>query len=86
MRTIEEISHDAFYNMGKYSQLVIDLVEEFKDIENEPEDYGALAYTIMNILEVIDKSRTDDVRLLTELLELANVNSEIVNNTQFPAK
>ena len=66
MRTIEQLSHDVYYDMEKYSQIVIDLVENFEDAQTQVE-YGALAYQVDILLEVIDKSRTDDVEALSDL-------------------
>jgi hypothetical protein len=66
MRTIKQLSHDVYYSMEKYSQIVIDLVENFEDAKTQLE-LGALAYQVDILLEVIDKSRTDDVEALSDL-------------------
>lgn len=74
--TIEEITHETFYNMEKYSQIVLDLVSEVEDADNST-NFGALAYDISNILEIIDKSREEDIKILKHLKRL--VNDEIEN-------
>lgn len=66
MKTIEQLSHDTFYSMEKYSQIVIDFVQNFEDIENK-EELGSLSYQLDLVLEVIDNSRTDDVEVLKNL-------------------
>ena len=72
MKTLEQLSHDAFYDMHNYSQLTIDLIQEAEDLylyeyEVESVEFGALAYKIDTILEVIDKSLEHDVRALETL-------------------
>ena len=49
MRTIKELSHDTFYDMHKYSQIVIDYVEYAEQLlDNLEEDVsdGSLAYHV----------------------------------------
>lgn len=72
MKTLKELSHDTFYSMQNYSQLTIDLVEKTEylyasDFEVTPEEFGALAYKIDTVLEVIDKSLEHDVKALETL-------------------
>ena len=68
MKTLKELSHDTFYNMQNYSQLIIDLIEEAEDALSSNRDMvGALAYKIDTILEVIDKSLEHDVKALETL-------------------
>ena len=72
MKTLEQLSHDSFYKMQNYSQLTIDLVEKAEELysseyEVRPEEFGALAYEIDTILEVIDKSLEHDVKALETL-------------------
>jgi hypothetical protein len=60
MKTLEQLSHDTFYSMEKYSQLVIDFVQEVEDLStsnSDEESLGSLLYSIDNVLEVIDKNR-----------------------------
>lgn len=64
--TIEQISSEVFYNMGKYSQAVLDLVSEVEDIDDNT-SFGAIKYEIGNILEIINKERKDDIKILKEL-------------------
>lgn len=70
MKTIEQLSHDSFYNMHEYSQLAIDLIEKAEDLyedDYENSAFGALAYEISTILEVIDKNRVSDIKALETL-------------------
>ena len=72
MKTLEQLSQDNFYNMQNYSQLTIDLIQEAEDLylyeyEVESVEFGALAYKIDTILEVIDKSLEHDVKALEAL-------------------
>lgn len=54
--------------MEKYSQLVIDLIDEIEDTNLEDsENRGALIYEIENVLEIIDPKRIDDIKVLTDL-------------------
>jgi CRISPR/Cas system-associated exonuclease Cas4 (RecB family) len=69
---ISELSKRTFTQMGLLSQITIDLVEDaetiFLDDENEiAVEYGALSYTIHNILEIIDPTKKEDIEILTEL-------------------
>ena len=73
--TLEELSHDTFYNMENYSQLVIDLVYEVEGLytyEEELNSFGALAYKVRNVIEVIDKSREHDLKALKDLYRILN--------------
>lgn len=81
MKTLEQLSHDTFYKMQNYSQLTIDLVEKVEELyssefEVRPEEFGALAYEIDTILEVIDRERYDDIEALEILSN--TLKSEIV--------
>lgn len=66
MKTIEQLSHDTFYSMEKYSQIVIDFVQDFEDIQTK-EELGSFSYQLDLVLETIDVSRTDDVEVLKNL-------------------
>lgn len=73
--TLEELSHDTFYNMENYSQLVIDLVDEVEELytyEENRNSFGALAYKVRNVIEVIDKSREHDLKALKDLYRILN--------------
>jgi hypothetical protein len=76
MRTIEQLSNDTYYNMEKYSQIVIDFVQDFEDIETQ-EELGSLAYKLDLLLEVIDKSRTYDVEALSDL-QILTIQKELL--------
>lgn len=70
MKTLEQLSHDTFYSMEKYSQLVIDFVQEVEDLltsNSDEESLGSLLYTIDNVLEIIDKNRLYDLEALESL-------------------
>ncbi len=61
--------------MKKYSQLIIDLVEDIEDIMefdelNKIEQLGAKSYEISGILEIINPKLQDDIKILNELLEI----------------
>lgn len=71
---IDNISKKIFYKMDKYSQIVIDYVEEVEDILNIDnleqsnfEELGAIRYQITNILNVINPILTDDIEMLKKL-------------------
>lgn len=71
--TLEELSYSTFYEMEDYSQLVIDLVEEVKDLVSFNSDssfFGAKKYEIETILEIIDKTRTTDIEALKSLIKI----------------
>jgi hypothetical protein len=80
MKTIEQLSHNTFYSMEKYSQIVIDFVQDFEDIETK-EELGSFSYQLDLVLEVIDNSRTDDVEVLKNLqLLVKDKNKELSKN------
>lgn len=68
---LEELSHEVFYNMGNYSQLIINLVEEVEQLytndEVTYENCGALHYDVDNVLEIIDPSRIKEIKVLKQL-------------------
>lgn len=72
--TIKKLSHDIFYKMQKYSQIVIDYVEDVEDIlnidnleQNNFEELGAIRYQISNLLNVINPILTEDIEMLNKL-------------------
>jgi len=70
MTKLEQLSHDTYYNMEKYSQLTLDLVSDAEDLytyQKGKDDFGALAYTVDNVLEVIARDRYDDIEALETL-------------------
>jgi hypothetical protein len=68
MKTLKDITNEVFYNMENHCQIVIDMVDEVQTSDlTDPEVRGSLSYDISNLLEVIDKSRTDDVKVLIDL-------------------
>jgi len=66
---MEQISYEAYYNMQKYSQIVLDIISDIEDDYQEysVEDVGSKQYEIMNLLEVINPERADDIRILKSL-------------------
>jgi len=76
METLKELSHDSFYNMENYSQIVIDLIQEveqaFREEDRREEYLWEVLYDIDNLLEVIDKKRTHDYNALVLLSRLTN--------------
>jgi hypothetical protein len=86
MKTLEELSITTFYKMDKYSQLVIDLVEEVEDLftyDSGEESFGALSYTVSNVLEIIDQNRHEDIEALTILSEILNSHITKLRNIEF---
>ena len=93
MRTIKELSREVYYNMGNYSQLVIDYVQDFEDLLNDEnktsEEFGAFSYQIGNVKEIIDPTRLHDISVLEDLLLLIkektqSLNTEVKSTKDFP--
>lgn len=85
MKELEELSHNIFYKMGNYSQLVIDLVEEVEEAETYDEGAGTLNsinYRVGNVLEVIDKNRIADIEALELLSKIINQMVENQSNLE----
>lgn len=77
MTTIKELSHDAYYNMQNYSQIIIDLVEEcnimyVSEDQNINHRCWEVLYDVDNLLEVIDPKRTHDVNALKVMQSVLN--------------
>ena len=77
MKTLEEISHDAFYKMQDYHQLTIDLIEETEYLFNDIYDLedkaiiqsrlSALSYEIDITIEIFNpifEIELDDLKCL----------------------
>lgn len=62
--------------MSKYSQLVIDFIEEVEYLlDSEDINYTSLeakVYDIQNILEIINSERTNDIEILNNLIKIIN--------------
>lgn len=73
---ILEISNKVFYDMRKYSQLIIDLVQEIESMYDEDfqnhEKFASKSYDIILILEIINPIRLNDIEVLNELDQLIN--------------
>lgn len=73
MRPLREIEHEVFYDGDKFSQLVIDIVEDVAievGVEGSvTSGLGHLSYRIDTVLDIIDPTRADDIRILKELTE-----------------
>jgi hypothetical protein len=70
---IKDISRRTFYEMEKFSQFVIDVVEEV--VESDLTDSTvreALVYDIENVLDIISPERVDDIEVLTDLKKVLN--------------
>lgn len=83
MRDIKELSHDVFYDMHKYSQIVVDCVEDAEqylgvDEEDVSSNIGSLAYHVDILLEVINPALENDVKMLKELQEILDANLKLV--------
>lgn len=78
---ILEISNKVFYDMRKYSQLIIDIVQEIESMYNEEyqnhENFAAKSYDIILILEIINPIRLNDIDVLNELDQLINKELQI---------
>jgi hypothetical protein len=80
MEKLEELSHKTYYQMEKYSQLTIDMVEDVHTLLSDAEDgmsaqmfneyNGAKQYEINNILEIINPELKDDIEALKTLIEI----------------
>lgn len=84
MKTLEEISHNAFYKMQDYHQLTIDLIEETEDLFNDIYDVedsedngflhsrlGALCYEIDNTIVIFNpvfEIELEDLKCLSRLV------------------
>lgn len=70
VKEIQELETKVYYNMGKHSQLVIDLFEEItEDIEENSFNAGATLYNLENVLEIFDPAKKDDIEALEQLKE-----------------
>lgn len=80
MKTLEELSHDSFYNMDKYSQITIDFIQEVEDLLN-PDNYGkdnkvrtskleSISYKISTVLDVLNPELKTDKEALLNLIEI----------------
>lgn len=75
-KSIEELSKDSFYNMQNYSQLIIDFIQYYEDIETKAE-LTTIIYNMDLVLEIIDKTRQNDINALKLLL---NTSREVLKN------
>lgn len=84
MKSLLELSNSIYYDMGNYSQLVIDLVQGgeqlFNSEDSKSDDFGALIYDVDLVLEIIDKTRTHDVEALNCLSCLLNEKLESIKS------
>lgn len=86
MTELQQLSHDSFYNMDKYSQITIDYIEEVEDILGEQlsgqevEDLlGVLSYKISTVLDIINPALETDKEAFTKLLNIINEKLPITN-------
>lgn len=94
MRTINEISADAFYKMEVYHQISIDFIQEAEDLlERKPNDdeekneilseLGALSYQISNALEVFNEDFEVEISDLTDILSLIEIRTGYIECFEF---
>jgi hypothetical protein len=73
---MNDLSSKVYYDMGNYSQLIIDLVEEgyslFNDLDTLKENFMSLQYDVDAILEIIDPKRLKEIEALKKLSILLN--------------
>lgn len=70
IQEIKDLETGIYYNMGKHSQLVIDLFEEVtEDIEEDSFSIGATLYNLENILDIFDPAKKEDIKVLEQLKE-----------------
>jgi hypothetical protein len=78
LKQIQELESDVFKNMGKHSQIVIDIVQDTeqdlnRDESKEPirrDELGAINYQISILLEVYDPARPHDIEILKRLYKI----------------
>lgn len=75
IKTIQELSDVVYNNMGDYSQLVIDFVQDVETLilTEEKEtlyDIFQIQYDIQLVMDVIDKSLKKDVEALSFLYDI----------------
>lgn len=70
IQEIKDLESAIYYNMGKHSQLVIDLFEEItEDIEEDSFSVGATLYNLENVLDIFDPAKKEDIKVLEQLKE-----------------
>ena len=73
---MNDLSSKVYFDMGNYSQLIIDLVEEgyslFNDLDTLKENFMSLQYDVDAILEIIDPKRLKEIEALKKLSILLN--------------
>lgn len=84
MKTLEELSHDSFYNMDKYNQITIDYIEEVEeafmslgfregfDRQDQKQELQAINYRISTIIDIISPALETDVNAFFSLSEIIN--------------
>lgn len=76
LKEIKDLDSQVYYNMGKHSQLVIDLFERLTDdIVEETFNVGSTLYLVENTLEIFNPAKKEDIKILEQLkekLELLN--------------
>ena len=69
---LPKLSASTYYDMQKYSQYVIDAVQNIEDDIDEmtKEQKGAISYRLKNVLEIINPERREDVEALGILIKI----------------
>ncbi len=75
IKTIQELSDVVYNNMGDYSQLVIDFVQDVETLilterKETLYDIFQIQYDIQLVMDVIDKSLKKDVEALSFLYDI----------------
>ena len=95
MRTIDELSNIAFYEMGSIHQITIDFVQEVEDIlheilpesESEKQEYlttlGSISYNIGTTLEVFNPELEKEIDILKDLETLLELREGKIEALEF---
>jgi len=83
MTELQQLSHDSFYNMYKYSQITVDYIEKIEDLINaeidsnfteqkQERNLSALSYRISTIIDVLSPALETDVNAFLKLDKIIN--------------
>ncbi len=94
MRTLKEISHDAFYKMENYNQITIDFVNDVEELFNEtPESredqtelitsLNCISYDISVALEIFNPEYRIEIFDLKQILSLIEIKIGYLESLDF---
>jgi len=94
MRSLKEISHDAFYKMENYHQITIDFIQETEQLFNEvPEsedektelitNLNCLSYDIGIALEIFNPEFHIEISDLKDILSLIEIRIGYLQSLEF---